>query len=83
MKKLKKSTISDLTLGISLTLLTLFFFLLVWGPLESLERSFYDLRVSMNVRPTTAPIAVVVIDSLAFFCDHFLANISCQVLIIV
>jgi len=62
MKKLKKSTISDLTLGISLTLLTLFFFLLVWGPLESLERSFYDLRVSMNVKPTTAPIAVVVID---------------------
>jgi len=62
MKKLKKSTISDLTLGISLTLLTLFFFLLVWGPLESLEQSFYDLRVSMNVKPATAPIAVVVID---------------------
>ena len=60
--KLKKPAISYLTLGISLTLLTLFFFLLVWGPLESLERSFYDLRVSMNVKPTTAPIAVVVID---------------------
>jgi serine/threonine-protein kinase len=62
MKNLKKSTISDLTLGISLTLITLFFFLLVWGPLESLEQSFYDLRVSMSVKPATAPIAVVVID---------------------
>ena len=62
MKKIEKSTISDFILGIALTLITLFFFLLVWGPLETLEQSFYDLRVSMNVKPATAPIAVVLID---------------------
>lgn len=62
MKKIEKSTISDFILGITLTLITLFFFLLVWGPLESLEQSFYDLRVGMNVKPATAPIAVVLID---------------------
>ncbi len=62
MKKIEKSTISDFILGITLTLITLFFFLLVWGPLESLEEDFYDLRASMSLKPATAPIAVVAID---------------------
>lgn len=62
MKKIEKSTISDFILGITLTLIMLFFFLLVWGPLESLEQDFYDLRVRMSVKPMTAPIVVVAID---------------------
>jgi CHASE2 domain-containing sensor protein/predicted Ser/Thr protein kinase len=62
MKKIEKSTISDFILGIILTLITLFFFLLVCGPLESFEQDFYDLRVSMSVKPVTAPIAIVAID---------------------
>jgi CHASE2 domain-containing sensor protein/tRNA A-37 threonylcarbamoyl transferase component Bud32 len=62
MKKIDKSTISDFILGITLTLITLFFFLLIWSPLESLEGDFYDLRVGLSVKPSTAPIAVVVID---------------------
>jgi len=62
MKKIEKSIISDFILGITLTLITLLFFALSWGPLESLEKSFYDLRVSLSVKPATAPIAVVVID---------------------
>jgi CHASE2 domain-containing sensor protein/tRNA A-37 threonylcarbamoyl transferase component Bud32 len=62
MKKIEKSTISDFILGITLTLITLFFFLLVWGPLESLEQDFYDLRVRMSVKPATAPLVIVAID---------------------
>ena len=62
MKKIEKSIISDFILGITLTLITLLFFALSWGPLESLEKSFYDLRVSLSVKTATAPIAVVVID---------------------
>ena len=62
MKKIEKSTISDFILGITLTLITLFFFALAWCPLESLEEDFYDLRISLSVKPAAAPIAVVVID---------------------
>ncbi len=62
MKKIEKSTISNFFLGITLTLITLFFFLLVWGPLESLEEDFYDLRARMSVKSATANIAIVAID---------------------
>ena len=62
MKKIEKSSISDFILGIVLTLITLFLFALAWGPLESLEEDFYDLRISLSVKPAAAPIAVITID---------------------
>jgi CHASE2 domain-containing sensor protein len=62
MKKIEKSTIYDFTLGLSLTLITLLLFLLVWAPLESLEEDLYDLRSWISLKATSAPIAVVSID---------------------
>jgi len=62
MKKIKKSTITDLILGIVLTLLTLFAFLISWGPLETLEFGVYDLNSSLRVKPSQAPVAVIAID---------------------
>ena len=62
MKKIENSAISDFILGITLTLMTLSFFLLAWGPSESLEHDFYDFCVRVRVKPATAPIAVVAID---------------------
>ncbi|MCG6536954.1 MAG: CHASE2 domain-containing protein, partial [Syntrophales bacterium LBB04] len=62
MKKIKKSTISDFILGIVLTLLALFAFFLSWGPLETLEYGFYDLRAGLRVKPSVAPVAIIAID---------------------
>jgi serine/threonine-protein kinase len=62
MKKFKKSTITDLLLGIVLTLLVLFAFLISWGPLETLEFGIYDLNSSLRVKPSRAPVAVIAID---------------------
>lgn len=62
MKKIKKSTISDIILGIVLTLFALFAFLLSWGPLETLEYGVYDLSASLRVKPSTAPVVVIAID---------------------
>lgn len=62
MKKIKRSAISDFILGITLTLIMLFFFLRVWDPLESLEQDFYDLRARISIRSMNAPVAVVAID---------------------
>jgi len=62
MKKITESTLSDFVLGITLTLITLFFFGLSWGPLETLEQNFYDLRANLSLKPATAPIVVISID---------------------
>jgi hypothetical protein len=62
MKKFKKSIISDLILGIVLTLLVLFAFFLSRGPLETLEYVVYDFNSSIRVKPAVAPVAVVAID---------------------
>ena len=62
MKKIKKSTISDFILGIVLTLIALFAFLLSWGPLETLEYGIYDLSANLRVKQSTAPVAVIAID---------------------
>ena len=62
MKKFKKSIISDLILGIVLTLLVLFAFFLSRGPLETLEYVVYDFNSSIRVKPAIAPVAIVAID---------------------
>lgn len=62
MKKIKKSTITDFILGIVLMLLTLFAFVISWGPFETLEYGIYDLSSNLRVRPAAAPVAVVAID---------------------
>jgi len=70
MKKIKKSTISDFILGIVLTLFALFAFFLSWGPLETLEYGFYDLRAGLRVKPAVAPVAIIAID------EQSIANIG-------
>ena len=62
MKKFKKSIISDLILGLLLTLLILFTFFLSRGPLETLEYIVYDFNSSLRIKPADAPVAIVTID---------------------
>jgi CHASE2 domain-containing sensor protein/tRNA A-37 threonylcarbamoyl transferase component Bud32 len=62
MKKIRKSTISDVAIGIVLTLFVLFAFFISWGPLETLEHAVYDLNTNLRVEPSTAPVVVIDID---------------------
>jgi serine/threonine-protein kinase len=62
MKKIKRSAITDVAVGIVLTLFVLFAFLLAWSPLETLEYGIYDFNTNLRVQPASAPVVVVDID---------------------
>lgn len=70
MKKLIKSGISDIVIGIILTLLTLGVFFFEWNPTESLEYKFYDLCSNVKERVSDSPIVIVAID------DDSIANMG-------
>lgn len=62
MKKIKKSTIYDFVLGILLTVITLFAFLVSLSPFETIEYGVYDLSSGLRVKSSKAPVAVIAID---------------------
>ena len=70
MKLLIKSGISDIVIGIILTLLTLGAFYFSWAPTESLEYKFYDLGSNLKEKVSNSPIVIVAID------DDSIANMG-------
>jgi len=62
MKKFKKSLISDIRLGIVLTLAVLFVFFFFGERLERLEYGLYDISARLRVKPFVAPVSVIAID---------------------
>jgi len=62
MKKFKKSLISDIRLGIALTLAALFVFFFFGERLERLEYGLYDISARLRIKPFVAPVSVIAID---------------------
>ncbi len=70
MKKLIKSGISDIIIGIVLTLLTLAAFYFEWTPTEFLEYKVYDVGSNIKGKVTNTPVVIVAID------DESIANMG-------
>ena len=62
MKKIKRSSLSNILIGFILMFLVLGAYFLRWQPLETLEYKFYDFGLILRVKPAASPIAVVAID---------------------
>lgn len=62
MKRLAKLNISDIIIGVILTLLTFGAFYFEWTPTEFLEYKMYDAATNLRDRVSNAPIVVVGID---------------------
>jgi CHASE2 domain-containing sensor protein/tRNA A-37 threonylcarbamoyl transferase component Bud32 len=70
MKKLMKTGMSDIVIGIFLMLLTLSAFYFEWGPTEFLDYSIYDVGFNLQERASTSPVVIVAID------DDSIANMG-------
>lgn len=70
MKKIIKSGITDIVIGIGLTLLTLAAFYFKWTPTEFLEYKIYDVGSSLKEKSSNAPVVIVAID------DESIANMG-------
>ncbi|MHB9097933.1 MAG: CHASE2 domain-containing protein, partial [Syntrophales bacterium] len=62
MKKVKRSSFSNLLIGFILMFLVFGAYFLKWQPLETLEYKFYDFGLILRVKSAASPIAVVAID---------------------
>jgi len=70
MKKLIKSCISDIVIGITLTILTVGAFYFGWTPTQYLEYKIYDAGSTLKERVSNSPIVIVAID------DESIANMG-------
>jgi CHASE2 domain-containing sensor protein/tRNA A-37 threonylcarbamoyl transferase component Bud32 len=70
MKKLIKSGIADIAIGIVLTLLTLVAFYFEWTPTQFLEWKMYDVGSNIKEKVASSPVVIVGID------DESIANIG-------
>ena len=70
MKKLIKSGISDIVIGIVLTILTVGAFYFGWTPTQYLEYKIYDAGSTLKERVSNSPIVIVAID------DESIANMG-------
>lgn len=70
MKKLIKSRITDVAIGIALTLITLAAFYFEWTPTQFLESKMYDVGSNIKEKSAHSPVVIVGID------DESIANIG-------